>query len=162
MNTDATSLQNLNPIVWPAPPGLWPLAPGWLLLMVIVLLFVVWIGWRSWRKWLANLYRRQALGELKAIQQNRKPITQLPLLLKRTALSAFPRTDVACLSGEPWRDFLNSTQHDPAFAGRAGELLDQLAYEPGLCELNQQDRTVLLAAGENWLRTHQPPRDNPS
>ena len=66
--SDPASLSNLRDIVEPAAVSLWPPAPGLVLLGSLLLVWIVYalLLWR--RRWQANAYRRQALGELSAIE----------------------------------------------------------------------------------------------
>ena len=52
-----------------------------------------------------NAYRRAALQSL----QSATDIAEIAQLLKRTALCAFPRTDVTALSGDAWCRWLGET-----------------------------------------------------
>ena len=98
---DPASLDRLHDIVTPPPVSWWPPAPGWYvgsaLLFLSVLLLLIRFGCR----YHANAYRRAALRELQELEQaSRWP--ELAALLKRVALSAFPRSKVASLTGESW------------------------------------------------------------
>jgi hypothetical protein len=152
---ETASLQNLNDIVVPSAVPWWPLAPGWYVLAVaavLVLAVFAVLGWRRWRK---NRYRRQALAELNEIREGEAgALQQLPALLKRVALSAWPRDSVAALSGTPWHIFLDDSAGLGQFRNGIGDLLDQLAYGKGLSE-PEQNR--LLEAAEIWLRQHRSP-----
>ncbi|NOR19848.1 MAG: DUF4381 family protein, partial [Xanthomonadales bacterium] len=104
---DPASLQNLNDIVLPANVEWWPLASGWYFLLGLLLIAVGWYGYRSAQRWIANRYRRAALRELELLKEavgndvdRNNNLRQLPVLLKRTALSAYPRHQVASLSGK--------------------------------------------------------------
>src|SRR5262245_21438605 len=135
--TDPTSLQNLYDIITPAPVPWWPPAPGWYVVGGVVLILVVWAGWRWWKHWQAAAYRRAALTELQQLKMRtidnvqRVPALQaLPALVKRTALVAFPRQEVASLSSTAWLEFLDCTGHTDAFTRGRGQLLPVLSYDP--------------------------------
>lgn len=152
---DKASLQNLNDIVAPAAVPWWPLAPGWYVLAVIVAIALAGLAVMGWRRWQRDRYRRQALAELEEIREDAAgSLHLLPSLLKRTALSAWPRETVASLSGQPWHAFLDHSAGSDQFCHEAGELLDQLAYGKSLSEA---EHSRLLAAAEKWLRLHRPP-----
>jgi hypothetical protein len=154
---DAGSLQNLNDIVMPGPAAWWPLAPGWyvLLAILVVAMAALAIAWR--RQWLRNGYRRQAMLELSSIRATAcsESPRQLPALLTRAALAAWPRGEVASLNGRAWHRFLDRSAAMDGFCSGAGDTLDQLAYAadgapmPGDPELEQ-----VLAAAEFWLKNH--------
>lgn len=152
---DNTSLQNLNDIVAPGAVPWWPLAPGWYVLAVIAAIGLAGLAVLGWRRWRRDRYRRQALAELEGIREDAAgSLQRLPSLLKRTALSAWPRETVASLSGQPWHAFLDNSAGMEQFCQGAGDLLDQLAYGKSLSET---EHSRLLAAAEKWLRLHRSP-----
>ena len=142
------SLQDLNPIILPEPVGWLPLAPGWIVLGVILFLLLVVLGWRRWLAWRDQRYRREAHREL----TSKTDQAQLPGLLKRAALSAWPREEVAALSGPAWHRFLDESAGLEAFTGGLGQHLDQLAY--GKAGLEDVDETQLREAARIWLHKH--------
>ena len=157
MNRDQTSLQNLNDIVVSQDVPWWPLAPGWYVLAVLLVGLLVFLGFRNWQKRKANRYRELALRELSGIRQQADPaaLQKLPALLKRAALSAWPRGDVAALSGADWHSFLDRTAKMDHFSSGAGELLDQLAYGGGKgMPAGDAGFDSVMEAAEYWLRRH--------
>ena len=157
MNNDPSSLQNLNDIVVPPSAPWWPLAPGWYVaggILVLLLLWRIYIFWEASRR---NRYRRVALKELSVIRTERDAaaLRRLPALLKRTALSVWPREEVASLSGPAWHDFLDRTAQTKLFTGGAGQVLDQLAYtSKEMAPPAEADAGTLLNASEFWLTNH--------
>ena len=80
----------------------------------------------------------------------------IPVLLKRTALSAYPRSQVASLSGKDWYVFLNSKLRKPLFEETTSLTLDKISYTCGdLGEIDPQAVTTLLFASRQWLKNHQ-------
>lgn len=109
-------LANLHPLRQPEAIGWWPLAPGWWLLLVLGLACLMVLAYWLWRRRRSSAYRRVALARLAALQDQyrrdqdpRQYLDQLNTLLKSVALHAYPRRDVAALSGRPWLEFLNSS-----------------------------------------------------
>ncbi|NCF62467.1 MAG: DUF4381 family protein [Gammaproteobacteria bacterium] len=149
---DAGSLQNLNDIVVPGPVSWWPLATGWYVLAALLIVILLILAIRQWRQWRRNRYRRQALAQLSSIRKGETGLQQLPFLLKRAAISAWPREQVASLSGPPWHRFLDETGGAERFCDGAGEILDRLSY----AEAGQggTDRGIVLDAAEYWLKHH--------
>lgn len=161
---DPSSLQNLNDIVLPAVVGWWPLASGWYYLMGFFLIVIGWIGNRSVRRWIRNRYRRSALQELATISaslqgesERAQNLRQIPALLKRTALSAYPRSEVASLSGNDWYGFLNSTLTTPLFTEEVSNTLDIISYKAGpLNAVDSGSVENLLIVSRRWVKQHQP------
>jgi hypothetical protein len=150
------SLQNLNDIVAPAAAGWWPVAPGWYVVAGLFLAGLVIVALRQWRRWRRNRYRRLALEQLAVIRSDKEALSQLPQLLKRAALCAWPREEVASLSGAAWHRFLDETAGTGKFGQGAGELLDQLSYNSAGREAwDSPARELVLDAAEFWLQHHQ-------
>lgn len=166
-SSDPASLQNLNDIVLPATVGWWPLAGGWYVLINLVLIMLAWYSYQMLQRWIKNRYRRAALDELRLLansiqtggiqnaEKRASSLRQLPVLLKRTALSAYPRSQVASLSGDDWYSFLNSQLKEPAFTDTSANLLNSISYSTGdLSKLDSQLTTALLDQIEHWLKHH--------
>ena len=102
MSSDAASLEHLNDIALPADVPWWPLAPGWYLLLALLLLVGTWLAARAWTRWRANAYRRAALREL-ARADNAETIAEL---LRHTALARVPPSVIAQLGGMQWTEWL--------------------------------------------------------
>ncbi len=110
-----TLLQQLKDIHYPKPIGFWPMAKGWWLGLLILIIIVFSFGYLvKW--WHRYMVKRQFLQELNTIQsgyiQDREPqkaLSQLAILLKRVALTYYPRAEVASLYGQEWVRFLQST-----------------------------------------------------
>ena len=165
---DPASLQNLNDIILPTAVSWWPLANGWYFLFGLLVMVISWLAYRSRQRWVAARYRRAALHELQLLEvgihsdTNRDGcLRQIPILLKRTALSAYPRNKVASLSGAPWYDFLNSKVRTPLFTGTSVTYLDSISYSSGeLSSVDNQAATTLLDVSRQWLKHHaNPARD---
>jgi hypothetical protein len=162
--TDPASLQNLNNIVMPGPVSWWPLASGWYYLSGILLAALAWFVYKIIRDWNSNRYRRAALRQLdmlsKDIEDTEKRdagLRQLPVLLKRTALSVYPRSQLASLTGKSWLDFLNSKVSTASFNDSIAGLLDKLSYSVG--DLNTVDAKTadeLFNSCRHWLKNHRP------
>ena len=127
---DVPTLATLADIVQPAPPSWMPQTIGWPVAGALLLAWLAWVGWRGWRRYRANRYRREALAALSRMQgalreadpaRRATALRDAAVLLKRTALAAWPRGQVASLAGAQWADFLRT------HAGRAGEAAALLA-----------------------------------
>ena len=75
------------------------------------------------------------------------------MVLRGTALVAFPREEVASLRGPAWVAWLNENggRFDPADS----EWLDRLPYEEGVAtELEPHVVARLLTASRRWVERH--------
>ena len=153
------NLANLHDIVPAQPVSWWPLAPGWYVLAFIIAAVVLVFVWRARRRWLARRYRRQALLELRAIAHDSlEPAiaaASLMTLLKRTALTAYPRQQVAGLSGANWWLFLDQCVGGDEFREQLGPVTSALVYG-GSGSGNASAAVVqqLAVATEGWISNH--------
>ena len=100
MSNDPARLQNLHDIVVPQPVSFWPPAPAWYVVLGLVLMGILWLVGRSILRYRRNAYRRAALAELQTLPADGPSAApRIAALLKRTALAAFPREQVAGLTG---------------------------------------------------------------
>ncbi len=109
-------LAALQPLREPGLIGWWPPAPGWWLLLVVLVITATVLGWLAWRRHRSRAYRRQALAQLELLrqdfQQHRDASSYLAegnALLKSVALRAYPPERVASRSGREWEEFLNAS-----------------------------------------------------
>ncbi|HEX4987063.1 MAG TPA: DUF4381 domain-containing protein, partial [Burkholderiales bacterium] len=103
-----------------------------------LLAVAAWALWRWHRRREANRYRREALAELARLED----VAGIPPLLKRTALAAWPRKEVAALSGAQWVAFLRAS-------GPLADLLDDAEYS-GVPVPGEQAK----AAAQRWIQEH--------
>jgi hypothetical protein len=152
----ATSLQNLNDIIVPTPVPAWPPAPGWYVLLALLLLGILSLSVFFWRRWRQRAYRRAALAELRAIGELELDSTQsvnaLTEILKRTALVAYPRAEVAALSGSAWWAFLDARCSALNFCDELGPLSDTCRFEGR--EPAAKDLEDLRRATATWVAKH--------
>jgi hypothetical protein len=167
MSADPTSIENLFVLVTPPPVSWWPPAPGWFVVGGVGVVLVVWTAWRVWKRWRAAAYRRAARAELRQLKtlvanprQRGAALRQLPELIKRMALAAFPREEVACLSGMEWLRFLDRTGQTNAFTQGRGQLLRELAYDPRLAaQMDAATEEEVFSLVRHWIDRHSAARE---
>jgi len=154
---DADPLAQLRDIHLPPPIGWWPLAPGWSLLIAIAVVAFVIAGIWLARRYRQRRYRRFALQQLRALhiqwqtEHDDAAFAQaVNRLLKQCALAAFPRCDVAALSGAEWLEFLDRQLRKPRFTDPDLRALATL-YQPTSPTLAAD---TLRVAAEHWIRRH--------
>ena len=161
---DAASLQNLNDIVIPPPVPWLPPAPGWYAAGFSVLLLLGWFAVKRYGVWKRNGYRREALVVLSGLEkgmadpaQYKKILPQLPQLVKRTAIAAYGRIQVASLAGSDWLAFLDKTGVTDAFTGSSGKVLIDCSSLPSvkLAAFSEEQVTGLFKAVHLWINKHQ-------
>jgi hypothetical protein len=117
----------LRDIHLPGPVGWWPPAPGWWILLG-VLVFAAVFSLVRYRQ----LYRERAAlkalnAVLVALEHGEEPVyclQRISMILRRFAMSVAARTDsIAGLTGERWLAYLDSRWERGAFAGGQGRVL---------------------------------------
>lgn len=120
---DSTSLANLKDLHLPQAIGWWPLATGWYVLIILILLLAIIAGWQVYLRCYKNKrYKREALRRLanyeKMYQQGgnaQAASINISMLLRQVALLYFPREHVASLTDEAWVSFLSTTSKNTDF-----------------------------------------------
>lgn len=137
--SDPASLSNLRDIVVPPPVSFWPPAPGWWIVGAACVVAAGLAIAALVRRHRRNAYRREALRALETAEA-----ADISAILKRAALAAFPREQVASLSGSAWLAFLDRTG-GTHFAQTA---LAALPYG------GTGDREAILAEARRWIARH--------
>lgn len=144
-------LEQLHDFYQPPPPSWRPQTVGsyaTLSILAILLIALLSFLWHRWRK---DRYRREALHELAYTD-----VRHISELLKRTALSAWPRTQVAALTGSAWLTFLNASVKQAPFDSAIAGQLEMLAFSTA--EPSREDESAIRSAASLWIEHHQAPR----
>ncbi len=160
----ASALEKLHEMLLPVPPSWMPQTVGWYLAFALALIAGGRWAFRRLQRYRSNQYRRSAVAELALIEQELKrpecwsnAASRIPTLLKRTALSAFPREEVASLSGARWLAFLDKTMGEKAFSEGEGRVLTELAYASLSQHAHLPDASIegLLRLARRWIVMHE-------
>lgn len=139
-------LDVLAPITPPPDIAMTPQTPAWAVLALSVCGGLAALAYWALRHHRANAYRRAGLA---ALQQTDDDPAAIALVLRRTALAAYPRAQVAGLHGRDWISFLAAT------APGAG-----LDHETSATALTEgpfrplPPDSDLSARAAIWIRTH--------
>lgn len=127
-------LDALRPIHAPPPPELWPPAPGWWLLAVLLLGLLAGAAAWGWRRYRQYRFRCNVLHEIDCITSSYSEnnpadfLSNIGILLRRIALRRYPPGQVASLTGSDWLQFLDGTGGGGAFSKGVGQLLESGPY----------------------------------
>ena len=138
----------------------WPLAPGWWLLIVSLLLAL------SATFFFIHRYkpiRREALAELLRLEQNflsghntTRFAMDITVLLRRVALAKYRQDEVAGLTGKKWLVFLDTQGKTTEFTQGVGHILIDVPYQ-GKNNLQQDQRfneQALIKLVRDWIRSN--------
>ncbi len=146
----------LRDIHLPPPVSWWPPAPGWWGLLAIAVALValsLWLRHRLRR----STVRRTALRELAALERDpalspSERLQRLSTLLRRAALSIYPRDEVAGLTGDDWLHFLDRAMDTRQFSQGAGRLLLEAPYRAFIAaDDSAKEGAILFALCRQWI-----------
>jgi len=152
MNDDLSGLDlvellaRLEPVAEPAPVSLLPQTAGWACAGAALLFVLIRYGYRLVTRYRENAYRRAAL---RALTDAGDDPAAIAAILRRTALVAYPRAEVAGLFGDDWLRFLDARYHGAEFLTGTGRVLASAPYQSG--EIPAVGLGQLAAT---WVRGH--------
>lgn len=156
----SAALQPLRELPLPTAVSYAPQTIGWLFVAVLLIAVLGAFAWRAWRRYERARYRREALAELARLEANLNDdatraaaLAGIGPLIKRTALAAAPRAQVASLSGAAWLAYLRT---HGAFDDESGALLYTASYAPAarVATISPQQAQRLARAARGWIESH--------
>ncbi len=149
------AIKGIAEVIPPEPVAWIPHTAGWKVLGAFAVLLLLRLLLSRYRTWRGNRYRRVALGELRQAEQLEPDVAlgRLAAILKSTALAAFPRDEVASLSGEQWLQWLASTTDTVVFGDNSRELIVESQYRRP-AGIDREAVRVLVAEVADWIRLH--------
>lgn len=149
------ALKDISP---PGEPDWWLLAPGYLaiLLLVIVVIATFWLWLIRRRAHRMFSAARLELAQIKDSyahhQDSQRLARELALWLKQVALQAYPERQLEGATGSSWLRFLDSCLGDNSFTRGDGRFFGDAIYQ--LQASFEADRMLLLT--ERWLQAVKP------
>lgn len=153
----APSLDALRDIHLPPPPLLATVLPQWWLAVAALALLAA----ACWylRRFTRRRCLRAALRELRCLAAAHardgdatRLASGLSGVLRRYAMTRFPQTGIAGLTGPQWLRFLDAHGGGGAFCGGPGAVIDTRPYQPS----GAFDGEALIALVRRWLRANPP------
>lgn len=151
--SDPSDLFNLRDIVLPPEVLSWPLSPGWWIVAAAGLALAGCVAATAAVRYRQNAYRREALQALEGIGRLAEPAAarQISAILKRAALAAYPRGQVAQLSGAAWLAFLDRTGRTEAFTQGPARALPALAFGG---TGDKEAMAAVVQEARRWISNH--------
>lgn len=160
-------LSQLADIHLPDAVSIWPLAPGWWLVIVLILAGLCWLGFQSIQKFILNRRLQTAQSELeKSIQTYRETIKNknddqnkagldylyaVNTVLNRVALYTDPKhsREIAKLTGNHWLEYLDHSCGGTEFKDGHGKVLAEGQYRP----IFSGEVEALYTLSQNWINS---------
>ena len=149
---ESNSLASLKDLQLPEAVSVFPLAPGWYGVIIIMVLLMLALSYWQMRR-LAHQRKVASIVELLTLieQQNSSSGTELlaevAILLKRVAREKFPEQQPQNLFGEPWLQFLDSSGKTTQFTQGAGRILLEVYQNKPL-----ENPQALFKVVRAWLK----------
>lgn len=134
---DSQEPLQLRDIHLPGAPDFWPPALGWWLLLSILFFVSFWAlikirNYRRNKKQHQVLFNRVAeLEEQLRKYPSNETLAEFNILLRQLAVSYYPRTEIAGLTGGDWLHFLDQSGKTHEFSRGAGRILMEAPYQSG-------------------------------
>ena len=150
------ALKQLRDLHLPEPPGLWPPAPGWWMVAILVAAALIALAIRIYRTRRRARPLRLAVGALDRLLADNRDARLSPRdfanavneLLKRALIYGARRSDAAPLTGPAWLTYLDGIVASDVFSNGAGAALGQRRFAPDF----EPDPEALHAAARDVLR----------
>ena len=153
------ALVDLKDIHLPDGVSVWPLAPGYYLLSLIIIAFAI-IAYFCVRRYQRNAFKREALVKLNEIlaqfelhQDQQAATSAISLLLKRIALIYYPRMSVAGLHPNEWVTFLENHAKKLDFSPVRNALIKG-PYQP---HYKDDATSLLFILAKQWIKQQRGP-----
>lgn len=133
-------------------------APGWTVLLVLIIISLLGIIIFQWQKYRKNKYRRDAVAELLNIDYNSdKPdniIYKNIHVLKRVSLTSFDRSSVATLNGTQFYNFMQEQTHVVAFSEESQKVFTKYMYQGEKCTATNSLLMQFRDESIHWIKKH--------
>ncbi len=161
-------LAELRDLHLPEPPSLWPPAPGWWLVGLILMLGGGFLIYRYLNRKSARVidhthdskWQDSALQEherLTGLLHSDAPVNQVvsgaSVLMRRVALARLPREKAATVQNEQWLTLLDDLSQSEQYSNGIGRLLLDHPYRQS-SEIAKSDVADLLALMEQTISQH--------
>ncbi|TQI72425.1 uncharacterized protein DUF4381 [Bosea sp. AK1] len=149
MSSDPGDLANMADLALPEPISFWPPAAGVWIVGVTVGAMLAVVAWRALRRYRADAYLRGAEAEIDALAGGGAETAEaVSAVLKRAAIVAYGREEVASLTGPGWATFIKQTTPAGIQTADLGEGLTDM-FVPGA---RAPGESALVAQAKDWLR----------
>lgn len=157
-STPTSALPQLRDIHLPSSPDFWPPAPGWWFLATLCLFIASWLFLKFIAARKLKKKQQAILATLKPIEAkllntpDSKALSDLNIFIRQLALTHFPQTEIASLSGHSWLTFLDESGQTRQFTQGAGKILATAPYFPDHKTIDKPQAKALLKIVKDWIK----------
>ncbi len=155
-NVTENIMANFHDIITPDPISMFPVSDGYVVLLLLLAAALFPLSLYAYKYYTRNIYRKEALNEIKQIKSADMPpdkeLTSTLQLLKRVAIVAYSREEVASLSGKQWWQFLKAKSHITP-----DDHLDAYCESIYLSNrvLTYEKNDTVIKYAKKWIKKHQ-------
>lgn len=146
--------QNINGVLEPDKISIWPLQPGWYMVLGLILVALAYLGWRLYQSNLKNRYKREAIKRINALSNGTNFFYQLNSLIKSVAIQSYGRKKVAGLTGKEWTTFLNNSENRIMFNSTVLNCLESHHYRKSKDVIEDAIFHAAKTDSINWIKKH--------
>jgi hypothetical protein len=155
------TLRQMADITMPPPVSMMPATWGWAALVGVIVLILAYAVWRWLRRRAQNRYRRDAIAEIVTLEariggevEHLQALAALPAIVKRAALAAWPRDQVAALNGPEWAKFLKAHAGTVEIDAEGYGFFAETEYQLGAAAPDEAAARRTFAAARLWIEGH--------
>ncbi|MBO7244140.1 MAG: DUF4381 domain-containing protein [Alphaproteobacteria bacterium] len=147
-------LSGLKDVILGEKPSLFPLPIGWWCIIGSILVIILISAFIAKRKLFPSAYFYTQAEIKKLKKQNLTPVQtgkELSKILKRVAILKFGQEQVASLSHQDWKKFLQNKSHDPKQTKEI-DFISKAAFLPPEKDVAISNKSLYTYA-EKWVKT---------
>ena len=156
MNT--LNSNSIGELMEPEPIGFSFGAPGWTILLMVFIAVLLMYGLWEFYQYKKNKYRRLAIEELSLIDlmqgESGFIVLSIVSLLKRLALTAYGREEVASVYGKQFVSFLQTKVRGKSFSGDSEQIFIKHLYQGDKTIIPLDKLKLFYNESSNWIKQH--------
>ena len=159
MTDEAINSNEIGALIEPDPIAFSFGAPGWYVLLGMVLLLLLIVAIIRYRTYRKNAYRRSAISLLTQLfegaEEPSKKLFGIAELIKRVSITSYGRNTIVDLSWNDWITFMeNKSKGKAAFSSSSIELLSNGLYQGDRLVCAEEDLRRLMNESITWIKQH--------
>ena len=133
-------------------------APGWNILLLLFLAVLFGIALWKLYQYKKNKYRRLAINELNSINKGQNEASYIILntisILKRVAITAYGRNNIASINGSRFLEFMQTKTRIAIFTNEVEKIFTKHLYEGSKTHVAADKLELLHQQSMNWINQH--------
>lgn len=150
---------NIGTLIEPTPIGFSFDAPGWIILLGIIILILIVIAYKKHQEYQKNKYRRFAVSTIESLTLSELTIEEIVFkiseILKRVSITSYGRKEIASLNEKEWLHYMNQKgKNKPFFQEKSKQILTSLLYQGKNAQISNDEIQNYKKESLNWIKKH--------